>query len=169
MQLHLTQHSHPQNGKPCILPKQREYNIRDCYLTDIEYLSRNLRKSDIEELRAASGNDTFTSVFSGAMASDYLKVVTKQDKPFMIFGTSYNGSVWMVGTPVLEQFTIPFLRLNKKYITELHVKHKLLWNYTDCRNHVHHKWLKWLGFVFIRKCAYGPYQKEFYEFAKIGH
>ncbi len=102
------------------------------------------------------------------MDSDYLKVATKQEEPFMIFGTSSNGSVWMVGTDVLEEFTVPFLRLNKKYVKELHLKHKLLWNYTDCRNHTHHRWLEWLGFSFIRKCPYGPYQKDFYEFAKIG-
>ncbi len=102
------------------------------------------------------------------MVSDYLKVATNDSNPFMIFGTTPTGSVWMVGTPVLEQFTIPFLRLNRQYISELHTRHKLLWNYTDCRNHVHHRWLKWLGFVFIRKCPYGPFQRDFYEFARIG-
>jgi hypothetical protein len=165
---HLTPHSRQQNGKQCIPQKQEEYKIRGCEINDISYLSNNLRKSDINELYAASGNDAFTSVFAGAMSADYLKVATKNNKPFMIFGTSPNGSVWMVGTHVLEQFTIPFLRLNKQYVKELHIKHKLLWNYTDVRNHVHHKWLKWLGFVFIRRCPYGPFKKDFYEFAKLG-
>ncbi len=163
-----TPHPLQQNGKQCPRQRQGEYKIRDCQLSDIPHLANNLRKCDADELHAASGKDAFDCLFRGAMDSDYLKVATKQEEPFMIFGTSPNGSVWMVGTDVLEEFTVPFLRLNKKYVKELHLKHKLLWNYTDCRNHTHHRWLEWLGFSFIRKCPYGPYQKDFYEFAKIG-
>ena len=168
MQHHLTPRSPRQNGKQCTPQKQKEYKVRDCQLSDLSYLAQNIRKSDEEELYAASGSDVITCLFSGAMTSDYLKVATQEDNPFMIFGTSPQGSVWMAGTPVLEKFTIPFLRFSKQYLSELHQKHELLWNYTDCRNHVHHRWLGWLGFKFIRKLPYGPFQKDFYEFARIG-
>jgi hypothetical protein len=38
------------------------------------------------------------------------------------------------------------------------------YNYTYSRNTVHHKWLKWSGFTFLRKVTLPPLNKEFYEF-----
>jgi hypothetical protein len=43
-----------------------------------------------------------------------------------------------------------------------------VYNYTYAKNTVHHRWLKWLGFTFLRKVNLGPEGKPFIEFAKIG-
>ena len=62
-----------------------------------------------------------------------------------------------------------FLRENEKVIDFLNTKYKILWNYVDCRNQLHIKWLKWCGFQFINKTNYGVLNKPFYEFIKINY
>ena len=62
--------------------------------------------------------------------------------------------------------TLFFLRESRKVVNLLNHKYKLLWNYVDCRNELHLRWLKWCGFKFLRKINYGVNQKPFYEFIK---
>ena len=40
-------------------------------------------------------------------------------------------------------------------------------NYVDSRHHRAVKWLKWLGFSFIREARMGPSDLPFYEFARL--
>jgi hypothetical protein len=46
----------------------------------------------------------------------------------------------------------------------------LLHNFTDARNVVHHRWLRWLGFNFIaRHERYGAAGLPFLEFVRISN
>ena len=77
------------------------------------------------------------------------------------------GGIWLVATDELATIQIAFLRQCREVVNFLNTKYKILWNYVDCRNEVHIKWLKWCGFTFINKTNYGVLNKPFYEFIKI--
>ena len=59
--------------------------------------------------------------------------------------------LWLLATDNLKDIKFPFLKENKKVIDFLNTKYKILWNFVDCRNSLHIKWLKWCGFKFINK------------------
>lgn len=78
--------------------------------------------------------------------------------------------VWMVSTEAILSHPTEFLRQSRKWVDSWHERFDVLTNFVDARNTMHHKWLRWLGFSFIRKVeALGPYSLPFYEFAKIKH
>jgi hypothetical protein len=67
----------------------------------------------------------------------------------------------------LKEVEIPFLRQCRDLVNFLTNKHKILFNYVDCRNELHIKWLRWCGFKFLRKTNYGVLNQPFYEIIKI--
>ena len=55
-----------------------------------------------------------------------------------------------------------------KWLEEKNKEYPLLVNYVDARNKVAIRWLRFLGFTFIRKIEkYGVGRKPFYEFVRI--
>ena len=80
-------------------------------------------------------------------------------------GVGQNGVIWMLCTPEIERYPITFAREAKRYVDNR--EEPLLWNIVDCRNTVHLKLLKFLGFKFLRKLRYGPYNLEFIEFCRV--
>ena len=94
-------------------------------------------------------------------------MIDKQNIPVGIFVVTADGSIWLLATPEIYRIRFSFLRECKKVVNLLNRKYKLLWNYVDCRNELHIRWLKWCGFTFLRKINYGVNQKPFYEFVKI--
>ena len=100
-------------------------------------------------------------------------IVNPKNKPVAIFGINdvgnNVGAIWLLATDKLKDIQYSFLRENKKVIDFLNTKYKILWNFVDCRNSLHIKWLKWCGFKFIRKTNYGVLQKPFYEIIRINN
>lgn len=85
-----------------------------------------------------------------------------------IAGHALVGAVWMLGTPLIERVTIPFLRASRAGVDHLHDFYPALVNVADARNTVHLKWLRWCGFHFIRRHeTYGPAGVPAIEFARI--
>jgi hypothetical protein len=84
--------------------------------------------------------------------------------------TEVNGlaSIWLMATPDLIKHQRQFLRGCREGIDDVAKGYKCAFNYTDARNTVHHKWLKWCGFTFIKEHKnFGRNQERFYEFVKI--
>ena len=161
-----------QIGKACTSRKPIEYSIEDADIGDIRYLADNLRDEDTAELFAASGKSNWKVLQEGLSASDIVKVGLFDNVPFVIWGTvpaNTGASIWMVGTDGIVQHRREFLRRSKALRDELHAAHPLLWNYADVRNTVHHRWLQWLDFKFIRKVNYGYENRPFYEFGRLAH
>ena len=72
-----------------------------------------------------------------------------------------------MATEGLREVEKPFLKQCRELVNFLAKEHKILWNYVDCRNELHIKWLKWCGFKFLRKVNYGVLNQPFYEIIKI--
>jgi len=78
------------------------------------------------------------------------------------------GSIWMVGTPDLKKISVSFLKNCQGVFKVLKNNFQLLHNYVDARNELHIRWLKWMGFTFIKKHNHiGIEQLPFYEFIKL--
>jgi hypothetical protein len=76
-----------------------------------------------------------------------------------------DGLIWMLTTPVIQDYPLSFSREAKKFVDSR--KEKLLWNIVDKRNKVHLRLLKFLGFKFLREIKYGPNQLSFIEFCRV--
>jgi hypothetical protein len=67
-----------------------------------------------------------------------------------------------------DEWVKVFLRASRQIVEEWQRDFPRLHNYTDARNTVHHRWLRWLGFTFTaRHETFGPLGLPFYEFVRI--
>jgi hypothetical protein len=169
---HLTPPFPAQIGKACTKQNPIEYSIEDADIRALKYLADNLRDEDTAELYAASGKANWPVLLRGMGQSDILKIGYADSVPFVVWGTvpaETGALIWMVGTNGIVQHSKEFLRRSRALRDELHAAHPLLWNYADVRNTIHHRWLQWLDFKFIRKVPYGFEQRPFYEFGRLAH
>ena len=156
-----------------MLQHQSENNyFRLSTLDDINYLAPRLRFEDKREILSNSGLTPYEALYFSYKNSDIsFTVVNKKNKPVAIFGVNDAGNnvgaIWLLATDKLKEIQYSFLRENKKVIDFLNTKYKILWNFVDCRNSLHIKWLKWCGFKFINKQKYGVLNEPFYEFIRI--
>lgn len=147
--------------------------VRPSTQTDVEYLSDNLRKEDVEEV-VAGGFTPLLALNYGLQHSKPcltgIDPITGQ--PVLMAGstpcTTFEGfgRVWMLGTPAIEKNTVTFLRHSKQMLAQLFADYTALYNYTYDLNTVHHHWLRWLGFTFLRRVELTP-NNYFYEFVKV--
>tara|TARA_R100000808_G_C2147641_1_gene155647 strand:- start:1820 stop:2296 length:477 start_codon:yes stop_codon:yes gene_type:complete len=153
--------------------------VRDFSLTDIKYLSENLRNADLQELYATFGNDSdIPCVLAKNLAvTPNAKVIEYKGKPIGVFGVADGhernlklGWVWMVGTNDIKKIKTQFLKECKEELEKMQIEYDVLCNYVDARNKVHIKWLRWMGFTFLREVPeYGEERKSFYEFARLSN
>ena len=140
----------------------------DCFA-----LAPALRQADRDEVTAASGSLPEASLLAG-LATD-CHVIKSHGKPIAMLGvgtTQYDDRVgvpWFLSSQeMFDHHTIPFLRRCRAVVDDWQQRYPLLVNFTDCRNTVHHEWLRWLGFTFIaRHEHFGAARIPFLEFVRI--
>ena len=147
----------------------QEFNhFRLATIQDLKYLAPRLRFEDKREILSSSGLLPFYALYFSYLHSNIVfTIVNDKKEPVGIFGVTVSGAIWLLATDKLKDIQFAFLKENKKVIDFLNTKYKILWNYVDCRNSLHIKWLKWCGFKFINKQKYGVLNEPFYEFIKI--
>ena len=154
------------------LHHQERSHFRLSTLEDIKYLEQRLRQEDKQEILAGSGLIPYYALLNGFQNSVIVfTIFNPKNKPIGIFGVDDVGNgvggIWLLATKDLATIKIAFLKQCREVVKVLNQKYKILWNYVDCRNEVHIKWLKWCDFKFLRKTNYGVLQKPFYEFIRI--
>lgn len=148
--------------------------IRPPTQEDVEYLAIRLREDDVEEVLAAN-NTPFNALSHGlAVSNPCYTLVDRENVPVAMCGVAegtYNNSgiIWLLGTKGIEENPMTFLRHSKSVIDGLFVTtgHDFFYNYTYVKNELHHKWLRWLGFKFIRTITLPTTGKDFIEFVKL--
>lgn len=151
-----------------------EQYIRSATADDVEFLSTRLRAEDVEEAQAG-GLTPFYALAHGLEHSQICwTLVTDDGTPFAMLGVgpSHNpdlGAIWLLGTRDLETVSYKFIKYSRPALSALFdaTGYAGLFNYTYAGNTLHHKWLKWLGFVFLRETQLPPFQKPFFEFIKL--
>lgn len=141
---------------------------------DSDELEPVLREADRREIQAAFGV-TLTSCARRIQDTGILcTICADNDEVVGLFGAvptcDLSAAVWLVGSDALTKPPLrrQFLVEGKHYLDALHRYRPLLWNYVDERNHLHIRWLEWMGFTFInRHPEYGVEKRPFLEFVRL--
>ncbi len=147
--------------------KVRPATPRDAYA-----LSPRLRKADLDEIQAASGDTPETVLRRGIEHGRAYSIVNTKGEILGIFGVGTVaprvGVVWLLGSDDLTKISYIFLRESRVWLRKLFDGHDLLANVIDARNTLHIRWLRWLGFHFVaQRPNYGTAGETFLEFCKL--
>lgn len=142
-------------------------------LGDVDELVKNLREEDLREIEDVSGRGAREAILSGVILGE--PSLTMRDLSGALIGIlsvlpigTQVGAVAFSGTPLIAHRKSAFLRGSRDILAHLDTQFDTLLNICDARNEVHHSWLKWLGFTFIRKIdRFGAHGVPVYEFARI--
>lgn len=153
------------------MPDKKLWSVKVATLQDVLNISKELRSDDVNELYAATGNTPVVALLESYLYPNTATwVASIDDKPAIIFGVTLSpigGVPWLLATPQIEKAPISFLRGCREWYKLFLHQYGELRNFVDERNELHIKWLKWLGFDFIKRHEkYGHEQLPFWEFVK---
>lgn len=148
-----------------------EIDFRTATSADVVSLAPRLRQADHDEIMATVGAPPLLALPQTITNGI---VVTVDGSPEVLFGVDpvrgfpEVGVIWLVSSSRIEEHKVKFLRTSKHLLDSIQKDYLMLTNFCDARNELHHKWLKWLGFVFIRRIEkYGAEDRPFYEFVRV--
>ena len=144
--------------------------MRAAVLPDARFIARNLRASDVRELKDMGL--TKQAVCESFSKSQYCRVMCDPDgRPFAIWGCgaiadpTYDiGSVWMLATDELEKHRIAFGRICAGEVRNMLNIFPLLTNYVHVSNLRSQQWLVSLGAELApeRLCGKGAKFRQFW-------
>jgi len=74
----------------------------------------------------------------------------------------------MVATNQFKSVQRQFLKECRGQLEDISKPYRLIFNFADARNSVHHRWIKWMGFTIIKRHEqFGHEGRAFLEFVKI--
>ena len=128
-------------------------------------MASNLRSDDLREVTEGHGLDPSILLTKVAQEGSAVYFTVPDGETAGLAGVGKDGAIWMLCTPAIHRYPITFAREAKRYVDSR--DEPLLWNIVDCRNTVHLKLLKFLGFKFLRKVTHGPNNLQFIEFCRV--
>lgn len=150
--------------------------VREAGPGDGEYLSERLRQEDQDECRALGVEPDLALLGSIESSTSCFSIIRNDSEVIGMFGCGPSalrqdplriGSVWLLGSPGIQDIRYTFLRQCRHWTSVLHRDYDVLWNWADARNTVHVKWLKWLGFRIIQTAPIGTGGEQFHQFLRI--
>ena len=164
-------------SEPLCYTVMRDTYPAEAVESDIDYIAPRMREADLKEIEAVGIPDPHEALRSSYYGSKPLcytgigcgvpiammGVVPSTDNPRW-------GNIWLLGTDdITDTVPISFLKWTRKFFPVMIEPYDLVFNLVDKRNTVHIKWIKWLGFAFLREVIHGPQHRPFYEFARMNH
>lgn len=150
-------------------PYYRPSEIRDVY-----DLSPKLRTQDVNEVAASSGFSPEEALLVSFNAGGEVNSIIASDGEVIgMFGVSPTddpnlGVPWLLASPRLPEVSKEFLPQSLEWVRAVNKQYPMLLNYVDKRNTVAIRWLKFLGFSFIRLIdEFGVGKQPFYEFVRV--
>ena len=128
-------------------------------------VASNLRPEDRREMVEGHGTDPMEYANWIAEEGSAVYFTVPNGKTAGMAGVGPGGVIWMLCTPAIQDYPMTFARESKRFVEGR--SEPLLWNVVDCRNIIHLKLLKFLGFKFLRKISFGPNQLSFIEFCRV--
>lgn len=148
-------------------------DVRPASLLDVEIFEPAIRDADRLEIDAASGQTVEEALTEGIENSRPCYAAFWKGKPLCLYGVvpeslpgdpEQFGRIWMLGTPLIEEMGIGFLRVSRGWVDKLMERYDGVGNAVDTRNEVHIKWLLWVGFEFLPAVPMGPFSLPFIPF-----
>lgn len=126
--------------------------LRPTTASDCRTLGQSLRACDRKEIALGSGNDPTTVLFNAWRASVICDTIETSDRQIAgIWGIvplpRNAGSIWMLGSPALEDIPTSFLRESRRTIASVSKSFPTLLCAPWRGNELHLRWLRWLGFT----------------------
>jgi len=141
-------------------------------LRHAEDLAPRMRKADIDEVRASSGETPLEALIQSIAMSPMSWAWKVDGRVIAIFGVAPHpnspavGIPWLLGCPEVEQQKIHFLRQCRGYLKQMLDAFPVLTNYVDCRHTASIQWLSWCGFALCEvEPFYGAQRLPFIRFA----
>lgn len=146
-------------------------HVRPAEPSDADGLAPRLRSADRSEIQAAVGPMSPAVVLRrGVEASAPCFAVVTNGIVLALFGVvpiarlPETGSVWLLASEDFAARPSFIVRSSKAWLAQLHERYRVLTNYVDARNEIHIRWLRWCGFVFVRRIErFGVMGLPFYE------
>ena len=138
---------------------------------DCKKLAKTMREADCTEVMASHGHTPYQALINSYSVSDVCYSMIYKDEVVGMFGITkldnLVGSPWLLGSNLMTHpaIVVPFLRQSKEWIARKQSKYPMLVNYVHANNTASLKWLKYLGFTFIREVEMSD--QPFYEFVRI--
>lgn len=154
-----------------------ELIVRAATGQDVRDMAPRLRIADKAEIVACTGEPALYALGRGFANSEKCWTAEYRGRPAAMFGvvptisdgsTPVVGTIWLLGTDDINLFGYRFLTESKTWLARLEEGYDVVGNVVDARNLKHIKWLKWLGFKFVRTIPqHGIHRLPFHEFVKI--
>ena len=147
-------------------------HLRKANLKELKHVAKNMREMDKLEAFYQSGQEPLQALqFTYICSKVNMAIADDNDQPIGLCGVVEGGVIWMVATDKLfenTKYKIQLIRKGRKWVESLLKKYKVLYNFVYAENDSAIKWLKSLGFTFIKYHEeYGMQNKPFYEFLRI--
>ena len=146
--------------------------LRKSNLKDFKFVVENMRVMDKIEAYYQTGKKPEDALrLSYLHGQTNMTIAADDDKPIGLCGVVADGCIWMIATDELfsnKKYKIQLIREGRKWVDSLLKNYKMLYNMVYAENHSAIKWLKALGFTFVKYHEeYGKESKPFYEFLRI--
>ena len=150
--------------------------VRKATLEDAVTVAARIRPADRDECMAATGlppevilpayiEDGRCCMAAGLQHDNRAEILFGIDP---IVGHPRCGIIWLVSTPRIEEHPVEFVVMTKRLLADFHKDYDLLTNFIDERNTRHLQWLKWMGFMLLRRVEkFGAESRPFIEFASF--
>ena len=151
-------------------------HVRPSTVDDAHDLAPRLREIDVHECRAMNDQPPLEALLQGVLEGEECYSIIGDDGEIIgMFGIHHSpeygdgqATVWMLASPSLVKIKREFIRQTGDYLHAFHQKYPLLWNMVDSENDLCIRWLRRVGFVFIKRHDnFGPYGRTFFEFVRI--
>ena len=148
------------------------YSIEPSGLGDCFLMAHNMREVDKREIWASHKSRPLESLVRSLKKSSDARTGRVDGEIAIMFGVcphtlvSDHASIWMLGTDLLAQHSVRFLRECSNGIADISGKFRKIENYCDARNTTTLRWLDWLGFTIEEAQPYGVYEMPFHHFYK---
>lgn len=146
---------------------------RPATFQDCRELAPSLREQDAKEVMASDGLTPLRALQHSynSSAPECFSIIHEDGDIVGMFGLSNSGhfaSPWLLGSHKLPETKKVMLPVSAKWVEEKNDQYPLLLNYVHAENTVSMRWLKALGFKFIKlDKEYGVGKQPFYQFVRI--
>ena len=142
---------------------------------DVPIVAKDMRQADMAEVKAYSGRTPSAALYSALKYpnSTNMTICLGNGLTVGMYGVCPIqepgvGVVLMLASENIKAIHRQFLKEIREAIQKLCDGYRLVFNFTDARNHVHHRWIKWAGFTIIKRHEnFGVEQRPFLEFTRI--
>lgn len=148
------------------------HHYRPSEFLDCREVAPEMRLQDVIEVGYSNGLEPLRALQEAYRVSQVCNSVIHEDGSVVaMFGVSDNGifaSPWLLGTDKLLDTRKEFIPQAKEWVEEMSSIYPILLNYVHVDNTVSKRWLKSLGFEFIKlEKEYGVGKQPFYQFVRI--